>query len=515
MAVPYSELPHNPEAEKATLGSAMMSKSAADEVLASLHAADFFDERHQKVFLAFESLNHKNMAIDVQTVTEELKNSKSLEDVGGVDYLYELTQSMLSVDNIQEYVNILLQNANLRNLLNVMKEIESEYAKKNIENYTAFVADAQMRLNKVADERKISNFIASPDITAKVHEHIYKVMDRRKERDYTGVNTGFRLLNYYTNGLQPQNLIIVAGRPGMGKTAFALQLALNAAILEHRSVGIFEMEMSSIMLYSRLLSNLSDIKGRDILSGHLEQPELKNKINENLEKLAKLKIFVDESSALTIVDIVTKARKLKSEQPDLQLLIIDYLGLIASDTKRRRKYDSRQLEIQEYTRTLHELARELNIPIVLLCQLNRRVEERGEGGTPRLSDLRESGAIEQDADLVLLLHRDNYGKSASAIAQQHAGEHVKAKDMSADARRELVQAAENRVATENAKNNQQAMYNASPIMHVYIAKQRNGQSDTTVNLMFETEYSRFSDLSPEFEKRQSEILSKNNYLDEE
>ncbi|MCQ2793930.1 MAG: replicative DNA helicase [Bacilli bacterium] len=511
MAVSYAKLPHNPETEKATLGSVLMSKSACDETLSTLQVEDFFDENHRKIYQAIINVNAKGNAVDVQTVTEELKNLKALEDVGGVDYLYELTQSMLSPDNVKEYNAILKQNANLRNLLLAMKDIEEDYLKRDIDDYTAFVGQVQKKIDKICEERKISNFASSKEIVDKVQQQIYTIAERRKDRDWTGVDTGFGLLNYYTNGLQPQNLIIVAGRPGLGKTAFALQLALNAAMKDKVPVAIFEMEMSAVMLYSRLLSNLSDVKSRDILSGKFETKQ-KVAINENLEKLAKLKIFVDESSALTIYDIIAKARKLKSEQPDLGLIIIDYLGLIASDAKRRGRYDSRQLEIQDYTRSLHELARDLNIPIVLLCQLNRKVEDRGEGGTPRLSDLRESGAIEQDAEIVLLLHRDDYGRNE--LVEKHEREKAKAKDMSPEARRDLVAVAQKRVEEENAKANQDEMKKNSPILHVIIAKNRNGESDRTVDLMFEKEYSRFRDVSKEYRERKKQILGAD-YLDEE
>lgn len=501
MAVSADRLPRNIEAEKATLGAMLMSKSSADECLASLHIEEFYVPAHQAIFTAMLNLNTRSINIDLQTVTEELKNMRALADVGGVDYLFELTQSMLSEENVKDYIDIVKQNANLRSLFLAMKDVEEDYLKSGVEDFSAFVADAQKKINQIADQRKISNFATSEEIVNVARHKIFDTREKHKDREFTGVNTGFNFLNYYTNGLQKQNLIIVAGRPGMGKTAFALQLALNAAMKDKIAVGIFEMEMSAFMLYSRLLSNLSSVRSRDILSGNLQQDDVLS-INENLDKLAKLQIYVDESSALTILDIAAKARKLKSEQPNLGLIVIDYLGLIASDTKRHRRFDSRQLEIQEYTRALHELARDLDIPIVLLCQLNRRVEERGEGGTPRLSDLRESGAIEQDAEIVLLLHRDDYGRNE--LLEKKEREKAKAKDMSAEARRELVQTAEARVIQENQEN----MKKNSPFMTVIIAKNRNGESDRSFDLMFEKEYSRFRDVSKEFREAKAALLNK-------
>jgi len=507
MSIAENKLPKNIEAEKATLGAAMMSKIAADDIVSSLIVEDFYLKIHQQIYGAIFSIAKRNGSIDIQTVTEELKNLKMLDEIGGVDYLLELARSMLSLDNVKEYIDIVKQNSNLRNLFKVMKEIEDDYLRTEIENPVAFVGEAQQKIDKVADQRKISNFSSSKKIVADVQKHIYDVVTKRKDREWTGLDTGFKLLNYYTNGLQKQNLIIVAGRPGMGKTAFALQLALNVAMKDDVSVGIFEMEMSSIMLYSRLVSNLSDVPSRKILSGKLESGD-KVAVQEALDKLSQLKIYVDESSALTIMDIATKARKLKLEQPDLGLIVIDYIGLIASDNRKSgRRYDSRQLEIQEYTRTLHELARELNLPIILLCQLNRKVEERGEGGTPRLSDLRESGAIEQDAEIVLLLHRDDYGKNP--VLEKKQREKTTAANMSAQDRRELVQVATQRVAQQNQEESKKS----SPFMDVIIAKNRNGESDQTVSLMFEKQFSRFRETNPDFNDRRNQLQNK--YMEEE
>ena len=307
-------------------------------------------------------------------------------------------------------MNIVKDNANMRDLLLAFSAIEGEYLKKDIDSYTSFVGEAQKKIYQIAENRRISNFKTSKEVVKNVEKKILDLSETKKEGDLTGVDTGFKWLNYYTNGFQAENLIILAGRTGLGKTAFALNLLLNAA-KSGVPVGIFEMEMSSLTLYSRLVANEADVKGRRILTGGIRGREV-IRVKEALDRLAALKIYVDESSAVSIQDLVAKARKLKSEQPDLGMLVVDYLGLISNNSKSKRRYDNRQLEIQEYTRTLHELARDLKIPIVVLCQLNRKVEERGESGTPRLSDLRESGSIEQDAEIVLLMHSPDYNKNA-------------------------------------------------------------------------------------------------------
>ena len=504
MAIPRDKLPRNIEAEKATLGGMLESSEIKDLALADLKLSDFYLEIHQKIFDAIFSLSDKNIQVDIQTVTQELKNMKVLDEIGGVDYLYELTQSMLSENNAKEYIAIIKDNANLRSLLISFGEIENDYLKKDIDSYASFVAEAQRKVDKIAEERRISNFKSSREVVDEVSNRIFELSESTKDDALTGVDTGFKKLNYYTNGLQQENLIIVAGRTGLGKTAFALNLLLNAA-KTGVPVGIFEMEMSSLTLYSRLVSNDADVRGKRILNGQIRGRECV-RVKESLERLANLKIYVDESSSLTIYDLVAKARKLKSEQPDLGLLVIDYLGLIATDNKRKnRKFDSRQLEIQEYTRTLHELARELHIPIVVLCQLNRKVEDRSEGGTPRLSDLRESGSIEQDAEIVLLLHSSDYGKN-EINRENEQKKKTSAANMSDEKRRALLDEVTKRAIKENSTSSHQDNEERNvTIMNVIIAKNRNGASDGVVRLMFEKEYSRFSDLSDEYIQKEKAI----------
>lgn len=502
MAVSIDKLPRNIEAEKATLGAMLQDRAVKDDGLALLAVTDFFLKIHQTIFEAIFNVNDKNIKVDIQTVAQELSNMKELENVGGTEYLYELIKSVLSIDNAEEYMNIVKDNANMRDLLIAFGEIEGEYLKKDIESYTSFVGEAQKKIYKIAEERRISNFKSSREVVSNVEKKILDLSETKKEGELTGVDTGFKWLNYYTNGFQAENLIILAGRTGLGKTAFALNLLLNAA-KSGVPVGIFEMEMSSLTLYSRLVANEADVKGRRILTGSIRGREV-IRVKEALDRLAALKIYVDESSAVSIQDLVAKARKLKSEQSDLGLLVIDYLGLISSSGKSKRRYDNRQLEIQEYTRTLHELARDLKIPIILLCQLNRKVEERGESGTPRLSDLRESGSIEQDAEIVLLLHSPDYNKNA--LTEEAKKGKTTAANMSAEARDALVNKAIERTVQEN-KGSEGASEDTT-IMNVILAKNRNGESGKVIKLLFEKDYSRFSEVSDDFAEQEKAIQAR-------
>ena len=506
MAISVDKLPRNIEAEKATLGAMLKSRAIKDDGLAMLHVTDFFLKIHQTIFEAIFNVNDKNIKIDIQTVAQELTNMKKLEEVGGSKYLYELTQSVISIDMAPEYMNIVKDNANLRDLFVAFGEIEGEFLKKDIDSYTAFVGEAQKKIYQIAEERRISNFKSSKEVVKNVEKKILDLSETKKEGDLTGVDTGFKWLNYYTNGFQAENLIILAGRTGLGKTAFALNLLLNAA-KSGVPVGIFEMEMSSLTLYSRLVANEADVRGRRILTGGIRGREV-IRVKEALDHLAQLKIYVDESSAVSIQDLVAKARKLKTEQPDLGMLVVDYLGLISNNAKNKKRYDNRQLEIQEYTRTLHELARDLKIPIVVLCQLNRKVEERGESGTPRLSDLRESGSIEQDAEIVLLMHSPDYNKNA--LTEEAKKTKVTAANMSAEDRSKLHDEAIKRTFNENKGNEASE---DTTIMNVILAKNRNGESGKVIKLLFEKDYSRFTEVSDTLATREQEIQSK--YANEE
>ena len=226
MAISVDKLPRNIEAEKATLGAMLSDRAVKDDGLALLAVTDFFLKNHQIIFEAIFNVNDKNIKVDIQTVAQELSNMKALETIGGTEYLYELVQSVLSIENAEEYMNIVKDNANMRDLLLAFAEIEGEYLKKDIDSYTSFVGEAQKKIYQIAEERRISNFKNSKEVVKNVEKKILDISETKKEGDLTGVDTGFKWLNYYTNGFQAENLIILAGRTGLGKTAFALNLLL-------------------------------------------------------------------------------------------------------------------------------------------------------------------------------------------------------------------------------------------------------------------------------------------------
>ena len=468
------DLPKNLEAESELLGLMIKNSLIMNDALSKLKKNDFFLNEHQIIFEIIYELSKKQEVVNEITIWDSIKIKKK-ENIVNFHFLISIVDGVISDKNYNNIIEIIKENSNLRNLLITISKIEEDFLnrREEIDDYSSFVANAQKDINLVADQRKISNFYSSSEIVKDVSRYIFDVAMKRRENDLIGIDTGFDDLNYYTNGFQKQNLIIVAGRPGLGKTAFALNLMLNITRKERKTVAMFEMEMSSIMLYLRLVSNLSKVKYDKVAKGKFDDSE-SIRIYNALEILKKLKIYIDESSSLNILDLIAKSRKLKSQCPDLEVIIIDYLGLISSDVRNvNRKYNNRQLEIQEYSRLLHELARELNLSIILLCQLNRKVEDRG--GIPRLSDLRESGSIEQDAELVLLLCREDYGKNE--LLKEKEGEDVTEID-------------------DDSKTS---------ILNVIIAKNRNGESDRRVRLFFQKSYGCMINVPFDFEEKKREI----------
>ena len=405
MAKARNSLPNNNEAEKAVLGSMLLSPQAVVDGLGSLSIEEFFDGNYanRTVFKAMRQLQDKHIPIDVQTVTEELINSKELDSIGGTDYLLELSQSAISLSNLEFYIKIIKDQAVLRNLLLTIRQIDEEYLEKQIEDITDFVSDAEVRVRKVTERRRISNFIGSDELAERVRESINLQAKKATEDGVTGMNTGYTKLNALTQGFQKDNLIIVAARPGMGKTAFALNVAFNVSLKNNLPVAIFSLEMSSDSLAKRLVANRACVPLEDISRGFLP-PKSRVAIEEAINVISRSTIFIDDTPGIKLNDIIAKSRKLHNTHGELGLIIIDYIGLITSGSK---KFESRQQEVSEISRSLKDLARELKVPVIAVSQLSREVEKRDDK-RPQLSDLRESGSIEQDADLVLLLFRRDY-----------------------------------------------------------------------------------------------------------
>lgn len=394
-------LPKNIDAEKSVIGAMLISSSAIIEIFSLLEEDDFFDGKHRIIYSAIKQVENKHIPVDVQTITEELINMKELDSIGGVEYLLELSDMPMSLSNVKHYANIVKDQSLLRQMLLKMTEIQRNYEKEEIENIPDFISDAKREIDRIAEQRRISEFQTAEQVTKKVRQ---KIADTKASTDdVTGIPTGYPDLNRLTHGFQKGDIVIVAARPSVGKTAFGLNLAFNAANLTRRTVAIFSLEMPSEQLIARLLANRSTVDLGRIQTAYLNSADI-GKLDAASREISNTKLYIDDTPGIKLADIIAKATKLKKENDDLALILIDYIGLITVGGK---KIENRQLEVSEISRSLKQLARELEVPIIVICQLSRAVEERS-GKRPMLSDLRESGSIEQDADMVFLLFREDY-----------------------------------------------------------------------------------------------------------
>ena len=398
--------PQNLEAEQSLLAGVLIDPESMNKIVDVVAPDDFYREDHAKIFEMMLDLYEKSEPIDIVTMSSAAKDKGVLEKIGGVTYLNRLVDMMPTSANIAQYAKLVREKALLRSLMKVSTEIiEKGYeVETNIDGY---VDDAERMIFQISEKKFKASFFAVKDL---VMENV-KTIERlfQKKQTVTGLPTGFVELDKLTSGLQPSDLIIVAGRPSMGKTAFCLNIAQNVALCDggRAPVGVFSMEMSKEQLVMRLLSSESEVEFSKLRTGALSSAEWP-KLAQAADTLYKAPIFIDDSAGLGILDLRARARRLKKEH-DLSLLIIDYLQLMRG--RSNTGGDRREQEISEISRFLKALAKELNIPVIAISQLNRMVEQR-EDKKPRLADLRESGAIEQDADLIMFIYRDEvYNKS--------------------------------------------------------------------------------------------------------
>lgn len=390
--------PHNAEAERSVLGAAMLDREALSEVLEEVKAEDFYNENHKEIYRAIWELYRQNSPVDMLTVCEELKRRRSLDMVGGRAYIATLTAEVPSTANAGQYAKIVAEKATLRQLILTSEDItqkgyEAEVAAGELLDY------AEGGIFSIAQRRQRNDYAKIQDVLL---ENLKIIDEASKNKDkIIGIPTGFRELDEKTSGLQRSDLIIVAARPAMGKTAFALNVAQRSAIKAGSSVIIFSLEMAKEQLGQRLLSMQAKVEMQKLKQGDLERTDW-NRISAALDDINKTKIVIDDTPGISLLEMRNKCRRLKTEQ-GLDLIVIDYLQLMKFDGKA----DSRQQEISAISRNLKLLAREMDCPVIVLSQLSRAPEQRPDK-RPILSDLRESGSIEQDADIVIFLYRDDY-----------------------------------------------------------------------------------------------------------
>lgn len=390
--------PHNDDAEKSVLGSVLLDKDALYEVLEILRPEDFYNEMHKEIYSAVIELYRKSQPVDILTVSEELKKRKSLEMVGGRAYIALLSTAVPSTSNAGEYAKIIAEKAILRKLIGTASDIIEKGYQERMSS-SEVLDFAERGIFEIAQARQTKDFALIKDV---LWENIAKIDEMSKlEGNITGLTTGFLDLDGKTSGLQKSDLIMLAARPAMGKTAFALNIAQQAAIKSKAKVLIFSLEMSRDQLGQRMLSMESRIEMQKLKTGNLERKDW-DQIHIALDTLSKTSIYIDDTPGITAMEIKNKCRRLKAEK-GLDLIVIDYLQLMAFEGRS----ESRQQEITALSRFLKLLAREMDCPVIVLSQLSRAPEQRTDH-RPILSDLRESGSIEQDADIVMFLYRDEY-----------------------------------------------------------------------------------------------------------
>ena len=413
MAVNARMLPSSLEAEQAILGGMLIYPKVVGDVKDNdLQADDFFNENHQRLFRAMTYLSDQGQPIEPVGLITRLNDTKELNLVGGADYILKLTESAISSANSSTYIEVIRSRAQIRKLIETAQKIEAD-GFENVKPLDEIMDEAERKILDVTRQRRTTDFRSSSDVLEDVLERIN--MLRSSKEKITGVKTGYVDLDATTNGFQRGDLIILAARPSVGKTAFALNVALQTSLRNPGAVAIFSLEMPCEQLMRRILSAKSEVFGDKIRSGYLTNDEM-IRIQDACDEIKKTKIFMDDSAVIKMGDIFSKCRKLKSEH-GLDLVVIDYLQLITSSS--RSSGDNRQQEVSEISRSLKALARELDVPVIALSQLSRGVETR-QDKHPLLSDLRESGSIEQDADIVMFLYRESYQKKEEDPKDENA-----------------------------------------------------------------------------------------------
>jgi replicative DNA helicase len=404
-------LPNNLDAERSVLGAILLDNNALNAAIENLRAEDFFLDQHRRVFTQMIALSEAQQAIDLITLTEELHRRGDLEASGGAPYLASLADGMPKVSNIEHYARIVKEKAMLRNLIHTTHNIQQR-AFEGEDGADMILDNAESSIFLLAEDRVKAGLIPVKDIVRDNFERLEKIF--KEGKSITGIPTGYVELDKLTSGLQPSELLILAARPSQGKTALALNLAENIAIRAGQPVAIFSLEMSKESLLQRLVASVAQIDAHKFRTGHLNRNDWTS-MTEALGVISNAPLWVDDAGSISVLEIGAKARRLKRDK-GLSLLIVDYLQLITA----RGRFGNRQEEVASISRGLKGLAKELQIPVLVLSQLTR-APERDERG-PQLSDLRESGAIEQDADVVMFIYRPHFFKAGASPEEREETE---------------------------------------------------------------------------------------------
>lgn len=435
--------PQNLEAEQSILGGLMLDREALDQVGDMLMGEDFYRPAHQKIYNAIKELHGKSQPIDIITVTNVLQSEGSMDMVGGPEYLISLLDKTISSANITTHAKIVKDKATLRRLIHTNSQLIEKAYNQDFIDVESFVDQAESEIFKIGENKAQTGLVGAMEI---VKASIQKIEELYKNKaEITGIGTGFKKLDEMTAGLHPGEMTIIAARPSMGKTAFSLNIAQHVALRLKKTVAYFSLEMGKESMMMRMLSAESRVSMSEIRNGRIQDSAWPKLINA-ASALSEASIFIDDTPGVSPFEIRSRARRLKAEH-GLDLIMIDYLQLMSM----KQKFNSREQEVAEISKSLKAIAKELQIPIVALAQLNRGVEGRTEK-KPMLSDLRESGSIEQDADVIMMLYREDYYDKENPEKQGHA--------------------------------------------EIIVGKQRNGATGP-VKLRFDAQYNKFRDAEPE------------------
>ena len=437
--------PHDLEAEQAIIGSMLTDRDAVISAIEILKEEDFYREDNKAIYTAILNLYNRAEPIDIITVKSELESMGKLEQVGGLEYLAELPEKVPTTANAMKYIKIVEEKSTLRRLIKTANEI-IELGYSPTEDVEDIMEGAEKKIFNIMQEKNQKGYAPIKDVLVESFTKLEELYNRKQH--ITGVPSGFTELDYRTAGFHGSELILIAARPAMGKTAFALNIATNAAVKANVPVAVFSLEMSKEQLVNRILCSESMVDSNKVRTGKLEEDDW-TKLAGAIGPLSEAEIFIDDTPGINITEIRAKCRKLKLEK-NIGMVVIDYLQLIQGSNKRG---GSREQEISEISRSLKILAKELDVPVIALSQLSRAAEQRPDH-RPMLSDLRESGAIEQDADIVTFIYREGYYKASEGKEEEDNG-----------------------------------------LTEIIIAKHRNGATGE-VNLAFEKNFSRFTDLAP-------------------
>jgi replicative DNA helicase len=435
-------LPNNLEAERSVLGAILLDNNALNTAIENLRPEDFFLDQHRRVFTQMIALGEVQQAIDLITLTEELHRKGDLEASGGAPYLASLADGMPKVSNVEHYARIVKEKAMLRNLIHATHNIQQR-AFEGEDGADAILDNAESSIFALAEDRTKVGLVPIKEVVRDSFERLERIF--KEGKSITGISTGYGELDKLLSGLQPSELLILAARPSQGKTALALNLAENISIRGGEPVAIFSLEMSKESLLQRLVASVAQIDAHKFRTGHLSRDDWRS-MTDALGQISNAPLWIDDAGSISVMEIGAKARRLMRDK-GLKLLIVDYLQLIIA----RGRFSSRQEEVSSISRGLKGLAKELKIPVLVLSQLTRAPEREERG--PQLSDLRESGAIEQDADVVMFIYRPNFFKLDAAPEERDQAE-------------------------------------------ILIAKQRNGPTDK-VRFVFKSRQTRFEEAAPD------------------